>query len=529
MLPAVHATNSAGSLPRPQSRVASQELVEPAEFKRMNSNGSALRLAVLGIVTVSLLTYSLAVPAQSLSHSRVATSRSPARATSRGSSGSGAYAGWQACLECHQSTYSTVVQTDHARAFADGSFVAQGGSVNGACFKCHTTGGFVSPSVTPQLAGVQCESCHGAAANHAANPGDPSATPRRQVSAVVCGGCHTGAQQPTYDEWLTSEHATVTQPNMDPATCGKCHIGSARIAAINKQPLSQIDRTVAVDCATCHDPHTTQVFKNPLNGIIDFTNPLTGSSISIVNQELGASYRSQLRNPIASTNDYFLASTDSFPGKYRAGVNVCAQCHNHRGASWKDTSAPPHKSPQFNLLIGTVGELPTGAKPQFPATHSLLEKQCVACHMPLMEHAGPPAVPAITSHQFKVTSYELCAQCHRDATNAQNLVSAVQEFMTYNIAAVKAGLDEWATTKAPAALRAKYGARAWEYSTPGELSPGGPGPNKTEQALIPNNIKKARFNLYLVLNDGSYGVHNGPFATTLLDAAYDWVQAEVSP
>jgi hypothetical protein len=77
-------------------------------------------------------------------------------------------------------------------------------------------------------------------------------------------------------------------------------------------------------------------------------------------------------------------------------------------------------------------------------------------------------------------------------------------------------------------LRTKYGARAWEYTNPGTLSTGGPGPTASEQALIPDPIKKARFNLYLVLYDGSFGAHNGPYSMTLLDAAQNWVQAELS-
>jgi hypothetical protein len=61
------------------------------------------------------------------------------------------------------------------------------------------------------------------------------------------------------------------------------------------------------------------------------------------------------------------------------------------------------------------------------------------------------------------------------------------------------------------------------------LSPGGPGPNTTEQLnLIPVNIRKARFNLYLLLYDGSYGVHNVLYGVTLLETARGWIQAELS-
>jgi hypothetical protein len=73
--------------------------------------------------------------------------------------------------------------------------------------------------------------------------------------------------------------------------------------------------------------------------------------------------------------------------------------------------------------------------------------------------------------------------------------------------------------------------RAWEYTSPGELSnpPGttNAGPSSAEQALIPDTIRKARFNLYLVQRDGSFGVHNGPYSITLLSAARNWIQAEI--
>jgi hypothetical protein len=93
---------------------------------------------------------------------------------------------------------------------------------------------------------------------------------------------------------------------------------------------------------------------------------------------------------------------------------------------------------------------------------------------------------------------------------------------------VKVALDKWATTKAPSALQDKYGVRAWEYTSAGSLSGGGTGPNATEQGQIPDAIKKARFNLYLVAYDGSYGVHNGPFALDLLGTAANWVQQELN-
>ena len=65
-------------------------------------------------------------------------------------------------------------------------------------------------TATPQLADVQCENCHGPAANHAASELDSTVRPRVELAATVCGGCHTGPQHPIYEEWATSDHATVT-------------------------------------------------------------------------------------------------------------------------------------------------------------------------------------------------------------------------------------------------------------------------------------------------------------------------------
>jgi hypothetical protein len=41
------------------------------------------------------------------------------------------------------------------------------------------------------------------------------------------------------------------------------------------------------------------------------------------------------------------------------------------------------------------------------------------------------------------------------------------------------------------------------------------------------NILKARYDLYLVLNDGSFGVHNPAFAQELLLAAESWLYQEL--
>jgi hypothetical protein len=145
--------------------------------------------------------------------------------------------------------------------------------------------------------------------------------------------------------------------------------------------------------------------------------------------------------------------------------------------------------------------------------------------------SGDPTQPVNTGHTFAMSSYAVCADCHVSAENTSNLVVFVNWVITNRIETVRYYLDQWALTKAPAILgTTTYGTRAWEYTEPGALSPGGMGPDAHGQEQIQAsapNIHKARFNLYLVRYDGSYGVHNGLYAITLLDTAENWVIQEL--
>jgi hypothetical protein len=393
--------------------------------------------------------------------------------------------------------------------------------------------GFISKAATPHLAGVQCENCHGPAGNHAANEFDLTVRPRVEIAATVCGGCHTGSQHPTYEKWKGSGHSRVTEENMNADSCGRCHIGSARLAMLKKDPVPQNDRNIGIECVLCHDPHANHVWTNVLSGVVT-TN--------------------QLRNPVASTNDYFLRTSDVFTNKYDPNINICGQCHNHRGAVWTMTDRAPHHSPQYNLLLGSVGELAGGSVTtnQRPGSHAgfpdsaqysfsgtfYLSNQCVSCHM-----QADPAPASTHSHTFKVDTYDVCLNCHVILPGFDPVKDLMSPIVSNRVFQLKLGLDLWAGTKAPPSLTTN-GMVAWEYTNPGGLiwktnSSGGVvgwvqvddvsfrGPPSESQALIPDTIKKARFNLYLVLNDGSDGTHNPYLTIDLLAAAAAWVQSEL--
>ena len=471
------------------------------------------------------------------------------------------YGSSNACAECHASILSTELNTQHPQAFRALQQIGQ--TTNAACLACHTVGyglptGFRSAAATPQLEGVQCENCHGPAANHAANYIDPTAVPQVELAATVCGGCHTGPQQPTYDEWTTSAHSQVVE-DMNPTnrtdSCGRCHSGSARLSLLNVRPLQTNDANMPVVCVVCHDPHSQHTYTNVLNGVYTFFNPLSGVGTVISNNQLEAVYTNQLRNPLCSINNYSVTN-GPFASQYNTNINLCAQCHNDRGASWTNWSYPPHHSLQYNMLLGTVGELASGTPPNLPGTHSQLEKQCVACHMQtvgtddvVFRGTNDPPFLESSAHTLKidykvvniVTTNSIpwvtnkvgtCFSCHGD--QGQGLVDFMNGLVSNRVAQVKISLDAWATnttaSTVPSALT-NYGTRAWQYANPdlvGLLSSGGPGPTTyTLQTNIPVNIQKARFNLYSVYHDGSGGVHNPFYILTLLDTAAGWVQGEM--
>ncbi|MBI5385641.1 MAG: hypothetical protein HZA90_13265 [Verrucomicrobia bacterium] len=436
------------------------------------------------------------------------------------------YTGADACGQCHSLAeggtfprdvwYDYWLDTPHAKAFLNLTNHNPANATNAACLSCHTVAFGYPGGYTPgnsALQGVQCESCHGPGGVRHRSDLFPDRRPAVEWGAKLCGGCHVPASQPTYTDWTSSKHAQI-QPDVaasfrDPTNgmanmlrCGPCHSGALRayfaFPWATTMPSAETAGSEGIVCVACHDPH------------------------------VNTSHGHQLRNPLFSTNSYSVQPATnwaSFSQQYQAGVNLCAQCHNARGAAWTDTSEPPHRSPQYNMLLGSAGELDAGGTPFQPAAHALLiTNQCVGCHMPKQPSEGP-AHPALTGHTFKAASFDTCRACH---PLPELLTQFATTAVSNRVQRVKSWLDVWATTKAPASLRAKYGAKAWEYTAAGTLSERGSGPDSAEQALIPVNIRKARFNLYLVHYDGSSGIHNGPYAITLLDAANNWIQAELN-
>jgi hypothetical protein len=463
------------------------------------------------------------------------------------------YVGPIYCNACHDEKVSSWMKTGHATAFE--TLKDAGGNVSASnmqnCAVCHSVGygkgGFVSVTNTPDLAGVGCEACHGASGTHAF-VSERKYHPVATIAAEVCGGCHTTATYPTYDEWTNSAHATVT-PDVangasgisDPTNgfsrqmnCGPCHSGATRLAMVSDAKLRGAGYTnrlalptasdgayYGITCAVCHDSHTNDLgphqLRNPLFST-DFYSFVTGADVRTnINTDVFG---------VSTTNLYYMNTV--FVTQYVARVQICAQCHNSRGALWTGTSRPPHHSPQYNVFIGIAQPGYLNGTNNLIGPHGLNTNGCTPCHMASRTVANPtPSNPNHTGHNFKMT-FNNCASadCHDSTNVAAALMTAVQLDTTTRIQGVVDLLNSWATNKAPAITNslAAYGKYAWEFTTPGQLSnptnnPAIAGPSSALQSRIPDSIKKARFNVYLIEHDASKGVHNIDYTRFLLKDA----------
>ncbi|HEX5132796.1 MAG TPA: multiheme c-type cytochrome [Candidatus Krumholzibacteria bacterium] len=118
------------------------------------------------------------------------------------------FRGDTACRECHEDIHDQWLESKHAHAWE--TLVQRGRQLDRDCTPCHTTGfykqgGFENSVTTAHLTNVQCESCHGNGAAHAADPDQKTGVDAR----AICVDCHTAEQSPEFEFgafWQKIEH-----------------------------------------------------------------------------------------------------------------------------------------------------------------------------------------------------------------------------------------------------------------------------------------------------------------------------------
>ncbi len=111
------------------------------------------------------------------------------------------WVGAVSCVPCHAEANTVWTGSSHAHALETLKAVKR--DYTRTCVLCHVTGwdnpeggGFKDPATTPQLVDVQCEACHGPAADHIADPSAPYGVvkvPER------CQNCHDKANSAEFE------------------------------------------------------------------------------------------------------------------------------------------------------------------------------------------------------------------------------------------------------------------------------------------------------------------------------------------
>lgn len=120
------------------------------------------------------------------------------------------YAWAPACKDCHQAEFASWERSKHARALERLSKDEQAQS----CLGCHVTGPKVRVEKDGALqnGGVQCESCHGRAAAHVADPKVKTGLMKRP-SESMCTPCHN-ASSPRFKGFYYAAMLGLSHPGL---------------------------------------------------------------------------------------------------------------------------------------------------------------------------------------------------------------------------------------------------------------------------------------------------------------------------
>lgn len=146
------------------------------------------------------------------------------------------------CATCHTESQTTWQNGAHGNAGSNPIFLAEWTEQGkpGACLVCHTTG-YDPATATYKADGVTCESCHSPV------PTDHPKSPMPvEKSTELCGRCHTDTRFAPQD----SQASTHYERGLDCATCHDPHSTSLKTAA-GPRTAEKTDQ-VSELCITCH-------------------------------------------------------------------------------------------------------------------------------------------------------------------------------------------------------------------------------------------------------------------------------------
>lgn len=235
------------------------------------------------------------------------------------------------------------------------------------------------------------------------------------VASDVCATCHgEPSRHARFQQWqstghsnyeLALEEATVEGRGTTAANCGRCHSSQGFIAWINQGDLTKSiqgasgnatvteltalglthDQVHPQTCATCHTPHqqgNTSAEPNTASVRLEDDVPMLPAGFDAIGVGRGA---------------------------------TCIACHNTRNGAHNDnvgsptSYSGPHTPAQGDMLMGQNAYF---VEINARGGHSYLTDTCATCHM---EETAPPAELSYygsgTNHDFKADP-NICSSCH---------------------------------------------------------------------------------------------------------------------
>jgi len=387
------------------------------------------------------------------------------------------------------------------------------------------------PQNVKDVSNVYCLACHG--------PGrlDPPIAEQPGLFGVgVCARCHDRLPEQTFvHEWRQAKHSkTISNKVNGPekrAECARCHSAQGFYYGNFAIARPHSTRTAILNCCETTQPITCQACHNPMRAtphkqIYRFGRMKTGSGLSL---------------------------------DLAGAAALCATCHN----ADNDPSVPstlterlaPH-APQADLTYGRAGfSLPTSApigKPEGRTCVTKTKHGCVTCHMHNGPTPGKRGHLKVGGHTFLTTSSKetgrveniaACAKCHpkRKRFDAQakgdfdgdGAVELERDEVRGLLALLKRGLDQRIVARnylscdaesSPAVsfvrgTREKIVLVNVSKHDLGDCNKNGVIEREEKPFTFPDPdllLHKAAYNYLVVKRDGSFGLHNYPYAVRLL-------------
>jgi hypothetical protein len=292
---------------------------------------------------------------------------------------------------------------------------------------------------------------------------------------ATCFECHSDTTTflvAASAQWAHSKHGEAETLFESSASCSGCHTGDGFVQRANGLATTDIDNPTPIHCFSCHAPHTNGDFRLRWNAVATVQ---TGATLDM-----------------------------------HAG-NICAACHQaRRNINTYIKAAPtrtllttrfgPHHGPQTDMLIGTNGYQYTwyayDLTPHRAATTSDDKDGCLECHMKTTNgiEVGGHSFNMRYEGSETLLNTKACEPCHGtvedfDINGAQTEIQGMIEDLEARL--VTAGL----------------------------ISDGLPRDSVKTSA----DSAGAVWNLLLVKDDRSLGVHNYEYIHGLLESSIQFI------